>query len=516
MDYLSRYFTAKNHCMRTIFFMFVFVFSASILFAQKSPKTPEKGTPGKLAKPDVSVLDESAKTSNKVKKEKASDTMNIIPPAMYSRFSVGGNFGIALGATDIPADAISPGFGAYGKVSLNHIMGLRVQYLQGKISGANTRSNAKENVYFNSDVNNLSLQAIFNLGTIDYRQSFPRNNFYFGVGLSRLSYSSSKDTFNAITNQRDNVSKLSNTSLSVPLIFGFKRKVTKNIDIGAEFDYFIGSNDDIDISNIASTLPDGNGYFMVNVSYNITTKNKPNHMDWSNPIDKIYRDLQDAKDQAEAMKADTDKDGIPDYLDQEPNTPEGYKVDNKGVTLDSDGDGIPDSIDPDPYGFSKSLGLYFPDGNEGNDGTGNIYRLNDSIPKTDFVTISKSGFGLPTIVFPPNHFTVHVEQYSLLQQIARILMVDTSASLVIIGHSDNNKPNLTQLTLAERRALEVKRRLYKVYEIEEHRMLVFSHKDPYVTKYKMSTEGLDRKVEFRIIRPVQKRQPRVDKEELPK
>jgi hypothetical protein len=53
-----------------------------------------------------------------------------------------------------------------------------------------------------------------------------------------------------------------------------------------------------------------------------------------------------------------------------------------------------------------------------------------------------------------------------------------------------------------------------VYEIEEDRMLVFSSKDPYVQKYQMSTEGLDRKVEFRIIRPVVKRQPRVDQEDL--
>jgi hypothetical protein len=46
------------------------------------------------------------------------------------------------------------------------------------------------------------------------------------------------------------------------------------------------------------------------------------------------------------------------------------------------------------------------------------------------------------------------------------------------------------------------------------RMLVFSAKDPYVTKYQISTEGLDRKVEFIIIRPVQRRQPRVDQEDL--
>ncbi len=112
---------------------------------------------------------------------------------------------------------------------------------------------------------------------------------------------------------------------------------------------------------------------------------------------------------------------------------------------------------------------------------------------------------MPTIVFPPNGFTVHVEQYGLLQQIARIMIIDTSASVLIIGHSDNNKPDMTQLTLAEKRALEVKRKLYRIYEIDETRMLVFSAKDPYIQRYSLSTEGLNRKVEFRIIRPKQKK-----------
>jgi OOP family OmpA-OmpF porin len=423
---------------------------------------------------------------------------------------------MSFGATDIPADAVYPGFGGYAKYSFNHVMGVRLQYLQGKFSGAHSKTDAKENVYFKTNVKNINLQLMFNLGSIDYRQSFPRNNFYIGLGLSRLSASGSKDTFDNF--KMVNIDNLNRSGLAIPVTFGYKRKVSKNIDIGLEFNYNFGSSDDLDMTNLAGGLSDGNGYLMAAIVYNITSTKKPQHIDWSNPIDKIYRDLKDAQDRAEAMKVDTDKDGVPDYMDLEADTKEGYKVDSKGVTLDSDEDGIPDSIDPDPYGFGKQVGVYFPSGIGGADTNASelIYRLNDSVPQTEFVTISKSGYGLPTIIFPPNHFTVHVEQFSLLQQIARILMVDTSASLVIIGHADNSKPNLTQLTLAERRALEVKRKLYKVYEIDEERMLVFSAKDPYVQKYQMSTEGLDRKVEFRIIRPIQKRQPRVDTEDLRK
>lgn len=46
---------------------------------------------------------------------------------------------------------------------------------------------------------------------------------------------------------------------------------------------------------------------------------------------------------------DSDGDGIPDYLDLEPGTQPGAKVDNFGRTLDSDGDGTPDHLDKCPF-----------------------------------------------------------------------------------------------------------------------------------------------------------------------
>lgn len=45
---------------------------------------------------------------------------------------------------------------------------------------------------------------------------------------------------------------------------------------------------------------------------------------------------------------DTDKDGVPDYLDKCPDTPKGVKVDKDGCPLDSDKDGIPDYLDECP------------------------------------------------------------------------------------------------------------------------------------------------------------------------
>ena len=42
---------------------------------------------------------------------------------------------------------------------------------------------------------------------------------------------------------------------------------------------------------------------------------------------------------------DPDNDGVPDYLDQCPNTPSGLTVDAEGCPVDTDGDGVPDYLD---------------------------------------------------------------------------------------------------------------------------------------------------------------------------
>ena len=45
---------------------------------------------------------------------------------------------------------------------------------------------------------------------------------------------------------------------------------------------------------------------------------------------------------------DSDGDGVPDYMDNCPNTPAGAPVDAQGCPLDSDGDGVPDYMDRCP------------------------------------------------------------------------------------------------------------------------------------------------------------------------
>ncbi|WP_395062188.1 OmpA family protein [Flavobacterium sp.] len=72
------------------------------------------------------------------------------------------------------------------------------------------------------------------------------------------------------------------------------------------------------------------------------------HADWyieseeTNKVDTIARIRLD---NLEKLMKDMDKDGIPDYLDQENNTPAGINVDSRGRYIDNNKNGVPDDME---------------------------------------------------------------------------------------------------------------------------------------------------------------------------
>ncbi|RAV28465.1 OmpA family protein [Sinomicrobium soli] len=69
------------------------------------------------------------------------------------------------------------------------------------------------------------------------------------------------------------------------------------------------------------------------------------HADWYLRENEAIDNLTMRVDDIEGMLQDTDRDGVPDYLDQEPNTPTGVSVDRYGKANDLNENGVPDDLE---------------------------------------------------------------------------------------------------------------------------------------------------------------------------
>jgi len=140
------------------------------------------------------------------------------------------------------------------------------------------------------------------------------------------------------------------------------------------------------------------------------------------------------------MLNDADGDGIPDYLDKEPNTPVGARVNSMGMTLDSDGDGTSDHMDQCPFlpGPSSTSGCPVEEINDQldyfrkalNDGYVNVYYAFDSDK--------------------PLVFSISAVAY-----VANFLKKNPGVSVEVKGYADELGTEDYNMKLSERRAKAV-------------------------------------------------------------
>ncbi len=133
-----------------------------------------------------------------------------------------------------------------------------------------------------------------------------------------------------------------------PLTFGLKLKLSHSIEtnIFGTYNYIMSDNlDNVkDISGNDSYL-----YTGINFSYNLGQRKSKNTSE--NKGDEAYNNI----DFASIDKLDSDKDGISDLLDFCANTPLNIPVDAKGCPVDGDNDGVPDYLDKEPQSLRGSI-----------------------------------------------------------------------------------------------------------------------------------------------------------------
>ncbi|MAT89484.1 MAG: cell envelope biogenesis protein OmpA [Flavobacteriaceae bacterium] len=237
------------------------------------------------------------------------------------------------------------------------------------------------------------------------------------------------------------------------------------------------------ISSFNRRIDDGLLY-NVSAGFNIYIGPHGKHADWYSE-EKAYEDklteLSERLEKVETDLIDSDQDGVPDYLDREPNTMSGVAVNTKGIAVDKNENGIPDEIEAgldarylkledyktsdDAYGVNVKKLL--------NDGYVNVYfRFNSDVPET---------YSLDAI----NYLTLYMKE-------------NPGKNAELIGYADEIGNEAYNQRLSERRANKV-RDILVAAGISQSRITVTAGgEDNSVDKSSSGARQLVRRVTFKV------------------
>lgn len=302
----------------------------------------------------------------------------------------------------------------------------------------------------------------------------------------------------------------------VNFIFGItpQYKINEKVSLNADLSFIFHHNQTYQFDmQYRSNHGAIDGYFTnisVGASFYLGTKAK--HADW---IPTVYgAEAQDfsqyeakVKELEDRLK-DDDMDGVPNYVDAEPNTPKGAYVDSKGVALlDSDDDGIADKYDLCP----NLKGLYSLNGCLDSDGDG-ISDPEDACPT---VPGTKANKGCPEISkevkevmtralkgvqFETNKDVLLVSSFTSLNEVVSVLNTHPEYRLKIEGHTDSDGSDEDNMILSQKRSESVANYLVS-QGVDKSRLDINYHGEsrPKALNDTDAGKALNRRVEFTIV-----------------
>ncbi len=311
--------------------------------------------------------------------------------------------------------------------------------------------------------------------------------------------------------------------------------MTQKIDLALATSVHYVNSDKLDALVVAASPKDKFGYTSINLTYYIGKKNKS--LDWSTPyevlnadsdkdgvadiIDKEPNTFLGAPVDVNGVTLDSDADGVPDIDDMDPYTERGVKVDARGIAIDGDGDGVPDTKDKEPetpkgalvnfQGISISSFASTIGQDDDNDGVPNTKDKEPETPKGALVnfqgvSIAMSMFidslfsaSLPSIYFKINSAKVDIESYERIAPVAKMLLINPLLKVEVIGYADKTGSSAYNRELSKRRAEAVLDVLCNIYGISKDRLFInyFGDTKPLTEKVAML---INRRVDFMLMK----------------
>lgn len=212
------------------------------------------------------------------------------------------------------------------------------------------------------------------------------------------------------------------------------------------------------------------------------------HADWFYTDDKMQEQIDNLEKRVgdlETMLNDSDKDGVPDYLDAEPNTTTGVAVNSKGQAIDTNNNGVPDELES--Y-LTKTYG----------DPTKSATGANANYVPNNELIRNLINEGYVTTYFDFNKSTPTNVSTEGIDFILTYLRNNPNASVEIIGHADEIGRTAYNDQLSTKRAEAVKNILVKA-KIDASRLKVVpAGEDRSVEPSSAGARKMVRRVTFRV------------------
>ncbi len=223
---------------------------------------------------------------------------------------------------------------------------------------------------------------------------------------------------------------------------------------------------------------------------------------WVSPLSLIAEDLAEVQARPVFDTGDDDNDGVVNAVDQEPDTPEGFAVDTKGVQLDSDGDGVADGNDKEPYsppGYTVDgegiAQVPMPDILDEDD----VNRIVDSKLANYAATAgADSDWWLPMIHFNLDRYNIKPSEFGKLHQVASIMKKYPDKRVAVIGHTDRTASNCYNDVLSYNRADAAINYLVNKYGISRDRFIINWSGEGEALVDTNNQTVWNRRVEFRV------------------
>lgn len=361
----------------------------------------------------------------------------------------------------------------------NNKFGLMIDGAYGTI-----QNNDVSPVVFETKHARADLQGVINLGSVlnfgDFSNRFGLL-FHAGGGASFISYDEgalvdNETTINFLAGLRPQIRLSDRISFHVDLTVMGNMNQDISMDGFEPSDSFVTGTRDFD--GMVTTITGGISIYL---------GGHDRHADWVNTSDAYNMDerlsrAENKLDEYEDMLADDDRDGVPNYLDKEPNTINGVAVNTKGQAIDTDGNGIPDELD-------KSLREKYL----------TISESEKQKAASGFETVkSLANDGLISVYFEFDSTQPEFYSYDAINQIVLYLKEYDNATATLTGYTDEIGNKAYNKQLSEKRAKRVYDILVKA-GISEDRL---SHSgggiDPSVNKDSAKARKLVRRVVFEL------------------